>query len=125
MVKADIGGDWRIMSETPKGSEASRKDRASEAIGDVDVPKVYANGFAIGVGNADMHIILQLFGAPVAVVNMSYTLAKTLSDRLGKLVSEFETTVRREMLTTDKIDAAYRERAKNSEGQKEDKEPVQ
>ena len=74
------------------------------------MPKIYANGFSVGLSNADVIVILQRFGQnPVAVVNLSYTLAKTLAQRLGRLVSEFErVNAEQDILTTDRIDEAFK-----------------
>lgn len=71
------------------------------------MPKVYANGFQIGISNADMHVILTLAGRPIQVMFLSYTLAKTLHEKLGGVVQEFETQVDRKMLTTDDIHEAF------------------
>jgi hypothetical protein len=71
------------------------------------LPRLYANGFTLGVTNADAYIILQEFGKPVAVLNLSYTLAKTLSLRHGRMMAEWETRLEQSVATTDKIDAAF------------------
>lgn len=73
------------------------------------VKKIYTNGFSLGLGNADTYFILLNNGQPVAVVNMSYTLAKTLHQRVGQMIAEFETRVERPMLTTDEIDRVFQE----------------
>jgi len=79
------------------------------AIRDAGVPKLYANGFTLGLTNADTHIVLQLFGRPVAVLSLSYTLAKTLSEKLEKLVTEWEAKTGQQLATTDTIDSAFSE----------------
>ncbi len=71
--------------------------------------RLYANGFAIGMSNADVHIVLQMFGRPFAVWNLSYTLAKTLSEKLAVLVKEWETRIGHEIVTTDKVDLAFKD----------------
>jgi hypothetical protein len=79
------------------------------AIDSNDVPKIYANAFGIALTNADVVIVLQRFATnPVAVVNLSYTLAKTLSQRLGQAVAEFEKLIEQDILTTDRIDGAMK-----------------
>ncbi|MEQ1935171.1 MAG: hypothetical protein ABL962_15025 [Fimbriimonadaceae bacterium] len=86
------------------------------AIADPNVAKIYANGFAVGTGNADMFILLQRFGRPMAIVNLSYTLAKTLSQKLGGMVAEFEQKVGGQpMLTTDRIDKAVASAAESND----------
>lgn len=81
------------------------------AVGDKDVPKLYASGFGVGLSNSDIFIVFQRFSdTPVAIVNLSYTLAKTLAQRLGVLVSEFEQAIGggQEILTTDRIDEVFK-----------------
>jgi hypothetical protein len=92
------------VSEPPKIDVETLLRAAVES---ADVPKIYANSFGLGIGNADVFIVFQRFGAtPEAVVNMSYTLAKTLAQRLGALVTQFEATIGQNILTTDRIDKA-------------------
>lgn len=73
------------------------------------VPHVYANGFQIGVSNADINIVLKLDGQPLQVLHVSYTLAKTLQQKVGDVVSRFEKAVNRSMLVTDEVNKAFRE----------------
>jgi len=70
---------------------------------------IYANGFALGMTNADAFIVLQQFGRPVAIVSVSYTLAKTLSQKFAGLVKEWETKTNAELQTTDMIDMKFKE----------------
>lgn len=79
----------------------------SIALTDPSVPKIYANGFALGMTNADAQVVLQLFGRPVAVVNLSYTLTKTLLEKLSQLVKQWEAKTGKEIQTTDAIDKAF------------------
>ena len=70
-----------------------------------DVPKIYANSFACFQGNADMGIVLQQNGQPTAVINLSFTLAKTLAEKLNQMLLEFEDTTNNQIMTTTMIDA--------------------
>ena len=72
--------------------------------GIADAPRIYANGFTIAMTNADACIILQRLGRPEAVVNISYTLAKTLAESLGQLVAQWESATGQELQTTRTID---------------------
>ena len=96
------------MADTPKPDKANDDASLKAAVDDPEIPKLYANSFSVALTNADIIIVLQRFGQrPVAVVNMSYTLAKTLAQRLGALVSKFEMDIARQnILTTDRIDEA-------------------
>ena len=79
------------------------------ALRDPGVSRIYANGFTLGLSNADAHIVWQYFGRPIAVVNMSYTLAKTVSLQLQKLVEGWEKKTGQTLQTTDSIDKAFSE----------------
>ena len=78
------------------------------------IPNIYANGFQIGLSNSDAFIVFQRQGQPTAVLNISYTLAKTLHTKLSTVVTEFEALTKRNMLTTDDVDAAFAQQIKPS-----------
>ena len=93
----------------PSKKAADRASAVDQAIQRPDVPKIYANGFSVALSNADMMVVFQRYGDnPVAVVNLSYTLAKTLAQRLGQAVQEFESKIDQTILTTDRIDQAFK-----------------
>ena len=93
------------QANPPAGPDTRRTLEA--AVDDPNVAKIYANAFSLGLSNADMQIVLQRLNRPVAIVSLSYTLAKTLHVRLGQLVAEFEATTGRKMLVTDEVDLAF------------------
>jgi hypothetical protein len=86
-----------------------------KAIEDSTLPRIYANGFATGLGSADVVLVLQLQGRPVAIVNLSYTLTKTLAEKLGELVTKFEQAIGQDLVTTDKVDKAMKAAPSSSE----------
>ncbi len=95
------------MTDAPEPTKVDVGGMIKDAVSNADVPKIYTNGFGVGLSNADIVIILQRFGNPVAVLNLSYTLAKTLAQKLGGVVADFESKIAgQEILTTDRIDAA-------------------
>jgi hypothetical protein len=71
------------------------------------IPNIYANGFQLGFTNADTQLLLLLSGRPVAIVNFSYTLAKSISEKLGILVDEWEKKTGHTLQTTESIDKAF------------------
>ena len=89
--------DERVQISIP-GSEIS------EALHSDTVPKVYTNGFAILLGNSDVNIVWQQHGKPVGVSQMSFTLAKTLVQKLGGVILKLEEATEHNFLTTDEID---------------------
>lgn len=60
------------------------------AIADESVPKIYFNGFLVSCGTGDAIILLKRNDLPVAVLNASHTMVKTLSVQLGAVLSELE-----------------------------------
>lgn len=79
----------------------------TRALIDPSVPKIYTNGFSLGLTNADAQLVLMLFGRPIAVLSFSYTLAKTMSEKLSQLVKTWEDKTRHQLETTDTIDKAF------------------
>ena len=105
------------MEAKPSETVASRLERAQAE----SVPKIYFNGFINSLGLGDITAVLERNGQPVAVLNMSYTVAKSLSASLGTVVARLEELSNREMLTTSEIEEKLRqieaEDAKHAETQ--------
>lgn len=57
------------------------------------VTRFYTNGFAIAQSNSDVTLIMLLNGAPIAIANMSFISAKSLSDELGKTIKILEESI--------------------------------
>jgi hypothetical protein len=74
-----------------------------------EVPKMYANGFQIVMSNSDVSILLIQNNVPVAVVNVSYTIAKTLSEKVGELIGKLEARSKQPIMTTDDINKYLQE----------------
>ncbi len=55
-----------------------------------NITKVYANSFKTGYSISDVYVILERNGQPDAVLNMSYTCAKSLQLSLGRVIAELE-----------------------------------
>jgi|GEM_PF-2262218 len=75
------------------------------AMQDKDLPNIYFNGFSHTVSTSDMLIILRRNDRPVAVLNASYTTAKTLSKKLAEMINELESRTNHEIMTVDDIAA--------------------
>ena len=69
-----------------------------------DIEQVYANGFQVALGNADVIVTLQRNGKQIQNINMSFTLAKTLSQMLGNLIDSIETEGDFKIKTTKELD---------------------
>ena len=89
------------MANEPTGVSDDRLRVAA----DPNIPQIYFNGFANALTIGDITAVLERNGRPVAVLNMSFTVAKTFAQKLGQMVSALEEKAGREMLTTDDIGA--------------------
>jgi len=106
-----------MSDEKPASIEQEQQDRIARAI-DAGVPQIYFNGFLNTISIGDVLTILERNGKPVVVLNMSYTIAKTLAVSLGQIISQFESGVERNMLTTHDVEKALRMQA--TEGAKKE-----
>lgn len=77
-----------------------------KAVESNEIPKIYFNGFANGLGNSDIVIVLQSNGKPVAVLNTSFTIAKTLVQKLNDVIGIIEKNSGNTIMTTTDIDKA-------------------
>jgi hypothetical protein len=75
---------------------------------EVNLPKIYFNGFKAGAGNADVVTILELNGRPIAILNSSFTLTKTLAQQLTTLVESIEKDSGNPIMTTSVVDEAFK-----------------
>ncbi len=74
------------------------------ALANKEIPHLYFNGFTATSGTGDMIIVLKRNNEPVAVLNASYTVAKTLITNLGNLIVNFENVTENPIMTTTEID---------------------
>lgn len=75
-----------------------------EMISATETPSIYANGFIVYQTNADVGLLLRLDNQPAAKVHLSYTLAKTLSQKLANLIQDLERQSENVIMTTETID---------------------
>jgi ferredoxin-fold anticodon binding domain-containing protein len=80
-----------------------------------NLPKFYANGFNNGLGIGDVVIAFHRNFQPEVVVNLSYTVAKTLAIKLNDLIVGLEKATGNIIMTTDQIDKSMSEEVKGKE----------
>lgn len=68
-----------------------------------DAPVFYANGFTASMGVGDVVLVLDRNGEPSAVLNMSFTLAKTLALSLNQVIEALEQNTGTTIMTTHEI----------------------
>lgn len=66
-----------------------------------DIPQIYFNGFASGIGTGDVILVLERNGKPVATLNTSYSVAKTFALKINGLIQGLETKTENKIMTTD------------------------
>jgi len=74
-----------------------------KALRDDAIPKVYSNGFICAMGAGDTTVAFQLNGKPNMVLNLSYTIAKTLALKLGQMIADIEEKSGRQIMATEEI----------------------
>ena len=78
-------------------------DQLDNALQDDSLPNMYFNGFITSVGSGDILIVLKRHGKPVAVLNTSYTVAKTLAEKLSQAIENLEQKTDTIIMTTEDV----------------------
>jgi hypothetical protein len=65
--------------------------------------KFYANGFSIAISAADVILILLLNNQPIATVNITHSVAKSIVETLGVILKQFEKKTRSKITTLNII----------------------
>lgn len=81
----------------------SLRELIEKAQADKELPHIYFNGFANSLGSGDVTIVLRQGKVPIAVLNTSFTVAKTLATKLGELVAFLEERTAQTIMTTDDV----------------------
>ena len=67
------------------------------------IARIYVNGFTIAQSYSDVALVAQTNGSPSAIINMSFTTAKSLAVELTQLVQRFETMTKHEIMTISDV----------------------
>lgn len=90
-------------------SDELQSEKRVEAAMAADIPDLYCNGFLTSVGGGDILVILERHGFPVARLNLSHILAKTLGNSLVSSVAAAEEKLGIKFPTTHDVMAAFEE----------------
>ena len=85
------------------------EQQIKDALENKEIPTIYFNGFVTSVSMGDVMVILNRANKPVAILNMSYTLAKTLAEKLGGGITSIEQKSGNTIMTTDDIQRIFME----------------
>jgi hypothetical protein len=89
------------------------------AVDSPDIPHLYANGFISAIGNGDTLLVFQQTGRPIATLNLSFTVAKTLVKKLGAIIEDLEKNSGNTIMTTGDLDEVLRKTKKIKNGKHE------
>lgn len=78
-------------------------DQIEQAVKSESLPNIYFNGFITSIGSGDILVILKRHNKPVAVLNTSYTVAKTLATKLGGAIENLEKKTGTIIMTTEDV----------------------
>jgi hypothetical protein len=81
-------------------------ERLKQALDDAEIASVHFNGFTCSLGPGDVLIVLEQNGRPVQLLNASYTVAKTLAQKLSQLVAQLEDKTGNTIMTTEEVGKA-------------------
>src|SRR2546428_10347718 len=88
------------MAQTTESTTNPQSGRPDEL---KQLRSLYVNGFGIGIGNADVSLVLQNNGKSILLVNLSYTVAKSLSAKLSEVVQLLERSSGNKIMTSDEV----------------------
>ena len=71
---------------------------------DPNVPKIYVNNLQSGYNNTDFILLLESNSRPSAILNLSYTLAKTLVQTIGSNIAELEAQLGHSIHSMEEMD---------------------
>ena len=98
------------MAENLQGSRLPSSPELQEmvrkAIQDENIPEFHFNSFINVMTIGDILIVLQRNGKNIAKLSASYTVAKTLSQKLAQIIVDLEQRSGNIIMTTDDIRAA-------------------
>ena len=81
-----------------------------------NVPAMYANGFNLAIGAADVVVTLLLNNRIVSELHLSYTLAKTLAKSIGDGVEQLEKLTGHDIMTTNEVAEKIQEHTGENNG---------
>lgn len=97
----------KVPAKSPDTPDHVQAQVRIKAALDAGVPQIYFNGFANALSTGDITTVLERNGQPVAILNMSFTVAKSMSVSLGGVVSALENISERDMLTTFDLERIF------------------
>jgi len=73
---------------------------------ELPVQTIYANGFKAALSSADAFVVLQRNGVDFVVLNMSFTVAKSLGEALTQMIANLESQSGRQIMNASEVSKA-------------------
>ena len=96
------------METDGKGTDLN--DIINAALDNPAVPNLYTNGFVTATGHGDLLLVFQQNGRSVATLNLSFTVAKTLTLKLGSAIRDLEKATGNAIMLTEDVERAIKEK---------------
>ena len=97
-------GESQVVEQQIQLGEQTVTERMKSALESKEVTQIAANTFTSAYGNSDIIVLLERNGSPVAILNLSYTLAKSLAIDLSNTVAAIENGVGQAIPTMNEIE---------------------
>lgn len=91
------------MPDNPAQPKTPEPFVTLETSGPRAVQSLYFNGFVLGMSNADFVVRLNLEHTELMDLRMSFTMAKTLAEKLSEAVLRFEKHTDHKLMTTEDV----------------------
>lgn len=88
--------------------EETISNEIQKAVENPELPRLYFNGFSTTLSTGDVLIVLKQNDRPVAILNASYTVTKTLAQKLSGVIAKLEDITSNSIMTTDDIEDAIK-----------------
>jgi TATA-box binding protein (TBP) (component of TFIID and TFIIIB) len=100
------------MDQIGLAQEKQREEieKVKKAIESSEVEKIYFNGVSCSLGPGDVAITIFRNGQSIKVLNTSYTMAKSLSENLSKLIQVLENVTQNKIMTSEFINQKLTEK---------------
>ncbi len=103
------------MADQEDAEREQRHKDLQNALENPEVPSYYFNGFVNSLGNGDITILLKRNERPVAILNASYTMAKTLAEKIGVLIAALEHYSGKTIMTTEHVSSVLKGEAEDDQ----------
>jgi len=104
--------DDELLDQIFTERQLAINNEIQKAVGNTAIPHLYFNGFSTTLSTGDILIVLKQNDVPVAVLNASYTVAKTLVQKVGGVIDKLEKITGNTVMTTDNVGDALTEAAR-------------